>query len=537
MAPQPLSAPLSARAAAASLLLGAATAAAAVSARPNVVLFVPDELRAESMGLFGGPAATPNFARLAAQGTAFSRAFSTYPVCTQSRASFLTGRYTHSAGHRSLWDPLRFTEPNLLAYAKQSNYSVFWAGKNDAMDVPSFNKSVDEAGEWGLGASGGNAFTIDDPRYYSFIANESSVATPATAHDGACVQHAVRFLEARNASGDERPFFVYLPMMSPHPPYGCPAPFYGFSGAIPDLRPPDLPGKPDFHARIRYYRNATKWEDGTLERVQRLYLGCVEYSDWVLGQLLDALERLGLDESNTAIVVTADHGDYGGDFGLVEKWPSGLEDVLLNVPMIMRVPGGVAGQRVDDALVQHMDLTPTLLDAMQVPLEHVQFGVSQLPLLTGASQPDLSRVVFAEGGYSTLEPRDFEGDCSDPLRNLCDPAGIYYPKGVQEWNEKLTVCRAYMVRTQTHKLVRRSDPLDADHDSELYDLVADPRELRNVYANASYAGVRAALTTTLLEWMLQTSAVNVLPFRGSRLGDALAPDEVDRVMPQGNWSR
>ena len=252
---------------------------------------------------------------------------------------------------------------------------------------------------------------------------------------------------------------------------------------------------------------------------------------------MDALERLGLDESNTAIVVTADHGDYGGDFGLVEKWPSGLEDVLLNVPLIMRVPGAVAGQRVDDALVQHMDLTPTLLDVMQVPLEHVQFGVSQLPLLTGAAQPDASRVVFAEGGYSTLEPRDFEGDCSDPLRNLCDPASIYYPKGTQEWAEKLTVCRSYMVRTQTHKLVRRSDPLDADHDSELYDLAADPRELRNVYDNASYAGVRAALTTTLLEWMLQTSAVNVLPFRGSALGDALAPDEVDRVMPAGNWSR
>lgn len=211
--------------------------------------------------------------------------------------------------------------------------------------------------------------------------------------------------------------------------------------------------------------------------------------------------------------------------------------MLLNVPLIFRVPGGVVGQRVDGALVQHMDLTPTLLDAMQVPLQHVQFGVSQLPLLTGAAQPDTSRVVFAEGGYSTFEPRDFEGDCSDPLRNLCDPSSIYYPKGVQEWLEKLTVCRAYMVRTQTHKLVRRSDPLDADHDSELYDLVADPRELNNVYANASYAAVRATLTTTLLEWMLQTSAINVLPFRGSRLGDELAPDEVEREMPQGNWSR
>jgi arylsulfatase A-like enzyme len=260
--------------------LSAAALFAAAAPRPNVVLFVADELRTESMGLFGGPAATPNYARLAAQGTAFSRAFSTYPVCTQSRASFLTGRFTHSAGHRSLWDPLRFTEPNLLAYAKQANFSVFWAGKNDAMDLPSFNKSVTEAGEWGLAASGGNAFTISDPRFYSFIANETKTASPATAHDGACVQQAVRFLEARNASGDERPFFVYLPMISPHPPYGCPSPFYGFDGAIPTLRPAGLPGKPDYHARIRFYRNATKWPDGTLERVQRLYLGCIEYSDW-----------------------------------------------------------------------------------------------------------------------------------------------------------------------------------------------------------------------------------------------------------------
>jgi arylsulfatase A-like enzyme len=519
-----------------SLVLAAATAAAAAAAaRPNVVLFVPDELRAESMGLYGGPAATPNYARLAAQGTSFSRAFSTYPVCTQSRSSFLTGRYTHSAGHRSLWDPLRFWEPNLLAYAKQSNYSVFMAGKNDAMDLPSFNKSVSQAGEWGLGTSGPNAYVISDPRYYSFISNETG-ATPATAHDGACVDHALDFLEARNASGDARPFFVFLPLISPHPPYGCPAPFYGFSGAIPTLRPSGLPGKPDFHERIRFYRNATKWPSDTLETVQRLYLGCVEYSDWVLGRMLDGLERLGLDASNTAFVVTSDHGDYGGDFGLVEKWPSGLEDVLLNVPLIMRVPGGVAGQRVDGALVQHMDLTPTLLEAMQVPLQHVQFGVSQMPVLTGTAAPDESRVAFAEGGYGTLEPRDFEGDCADPLRSLCDPASIYYPKGVQEWAEKLTVCRSYMVRTQTHKLVRRSDALDADHDSELYDLVEDPRELNNVYSNASYAGVRAELTTTLLEWMLQTSAINTMPFAGSRLGLDGSQDEIPRLMPSGNWS-
>jgi arylsulfatase A-like enzyme len=280
--------------------LGLLAAAAAAPLARNVILFVPDELRAESMSLFGGPAPTPNYERLAAGGTAFSQAFSTYPVCTQSRSAFLTGRFTSSAGHRSLWNPLRYYEPNLLAYAKASGRHVFWAGKNDAMDLASFNASVSEAGEWGAPPSGANAFRLDEPEYYSFISNATTVPLNGT-HDAACVARAIDFLRAR--APDAPPFFIYLPLISPHPPYGCPAPFYGFDGPIPPLRAPGLPGRPDFHERIRFYRNATKWADGTLERVQRLYLGCIQYSDFVLGTLLDAVDELGL-AGETAIVAT-----------------------------------------------------------------------------------------------------------------------------------------------------------------------------------------------------------------------------------------
>ena len=538
--------------------LGLLAVAAAAPLARNVILFVPDELRAESMSLFGGPAPTPNYERLAAGGTAFSQAFSTYPVCTQSRSAFLTGRFTSSAGHRSLWNPLRYYEPNLLAYAKASGRHVFWAGKNDAMDLASFNASVSEAGEWGAPPSGANAFRLDEPEYYSFISNATTVPLNGT-HDAACVARAIDFLRAR--APDAPPFFIYLPLISPHPPYGCPAPFYGFDGPIPPLRAPGLPGRPDFHERIRFYRNATKWADGTLERVQRLYLGCIQYSDFVLGTLLDAVDELGL-AGETAIVATvrstrttprppaapaatlttplpppqADHGDYGGDYGLVEKWPSGLEDVLVRVPLIVSVPGGARGQRVA-APVQHFDLLPTLLDAMGVAVAHAHSAVSQLPVVLGAAAPDAARAVFAEGGYATSEPRSFEGDCSDPLRAFCDARNIYYPKGTQEWAEKLTVCRAAMVRTAAYKLIRRSDPLDADHGSELYDLAADPREERNVYADPAYAAVRANMSDRLLAWSLTIGGLNPAPYAESVLARFDNADEIARDMPKGNWTR
>ena len=114
--------------------------------------------------------------------------------------------------------------------------------------------------------------------------------------------------------------------------------------------------------------------------------------------------------------------------------------------------------------------------------------------------------MFAEGGYATTEPRDFEGDASNG-GIPDDHHQIYYPKLLQQQEMPLSVCRAASVRTLTHKLVYRTDPTDADHDSELYDLVSDPLELANVYGNASYAAVQAELKNKLFLWYMHTSDV------------------------------
>ncbi len=97
--------------------------------RPNLVMFIPDQLRFDALGCFGNPRAnTPHLDALAARGTRFVEAYAEHSVCSPSRVSFLTGWYPHVRGHRSLGDLLQASEPNLLRTLKDSGYHVAHAG-------------------------------------------------------------------------------------------------------------------------------------------------------------------------------------------------------------------------------------------------------------------------------------------------------------------------------------------------------------------------------------------------------------------------
>jgi len=111
--------------------------------RPNIILFMPDERRADAVACFGNPVVkTPNLDRLASQGTRFANCSVLYPVCGASRCSLLTGWPTSMRRHRSLFYFLRPEEPNLFGYLKQNGYDVFRYGKNDALAAQSFCDSV-----------------------------------------------------------------------------------------------------------------------------------------------------------------------------------------------------------------------------------------------------------------------------------------------------------------------------------------------------------------------------------------------------------
>ena len=465
----------------------------------NIIYINPDEMRADVLGCYGHALVrTPNFDRLAAQGTRFNQCHVQHTVCTPSRCSFMTGWYAHTAGHRTLWNPLQAHEPNTMRYLKEAGYSVHWLGKNDCLAPESFASSVTKiygAGEGKTGASA-NVFRKGEPGFYSFL----HTAMDGPPHDALFYERAIRILKDRK-EGDA-PFFMFLATSFPHPIYRAPEPWHSMYDPddLPSLRPVVEAGKPDYHKLIRRSRDLDKVDESVLRKVMAVYLGMTSYVDHLLGQLLDALEETGLAQE-TAVVAFSDHGDWAGDYGLVEKWPSGLDDTLTRVPLIVRSPGGVEGHVVQEP-VELFDIVPTTLELASIEARHTHYARSLLPQLHGAAG-DPARAVFAEGGYDLHEPHCFEGKSSDGVAG--NPEGIYYPKGRQQQQHPESVCRAVMIRTMQHKLVWRTNG-----QSELYDLVVDPMELRNVFDGAKYATVQRDLERRLLDW--QTLTGDVVPY-------------------------
>jgi choline-sulfatase len=380
---------------------------------------------------------------------------------------------------------------NLFRYLKQNGYDVFWYGKNDALAAQSFGDSVTYWNEPDIFAllaaavrGGGKSplappWPPNDPHYFSFLHNEGSDRRQTP--DYHQLSSAIKVFE--RSEGD-RPFCIFLPLNSPHPPYSGPQGFHDLydSADLPPLRPVGLPNKPNFHAGIREAYNLSSLTDADFRKIRSVYLGMVSYTDWLLGELLEAVERTHRTD-DTAIFVLSDHGDYTGDYGLVEKWPSGLEDNLTQIPLIARVPGGVQGH-VCENLVELYDVMATCLELANVEAQHTHFARSLMPQLHGGpGDPD--RAAFAEGGYNIYEPQCFEN-------NIADPHQIYYPKEHLEVTHPEMVSRAAMVRTHTHKLILRPSG-----QSELYAYKDDPNELHNLYGEASVATVQAELERRL----------------------------------------
>jgi choline-sulfatase len=458
--------------------------------RPNIILFVADEMRADALHCYGAPTQTPNFDQLAAEGVRFENCFVQFPVCSQSRCSFLTGWPASVHGHRSLNYLLRPDEPNLFRYLKQGGYEVLWFGKNDALAQQTFSESVshwmDETLSYGKDV---------EPVRYSENPNATTyLYTPGgdrkSFSDYALVQAAIEAIERPKS---DKPFCVFLPLFQPHPPYTAPPEFYSLYDpkGLPELARSDLPRKPSFHQALRHRYGIERLSDAEFRQIRAVYFGQVSYSDWLLGLVLDAMRRSGRQQ-DTVLFVFSDHGDYAGDYGLVEKWPSGLEDALTRVPLIVRAPDGARGH-VSKEIVELYDVMQTCLDLAGVKATHTHFARSLTPQLTGRAG-DPSRAAFAEGGYNAYEPQAFEDvETADKL---------YRDKIQLEYAHPETVSRSAMIRTREQKLIVRPEG-----QSELYINADDPREERNLYALPSAASVQSELSGRLLDWYIKTTGV------------------------------
>ena len=465
-------------------------------------------MRAESIGCYGNPVVhTPNMDRLAKEGTRFEYCQS-FPLCAVARISLVTGWPPHVKGYRSYDHLLGPDEPNMFKYLKQNGYDVYWFGKNDILQHDHFEESVTK---WEFFADGpewdarDNPWPVNDKYHYSFLFGPAK-KKPEELPDYKRIQAAIQILEQKHT----KPFCLFLPLWYPHPPYTAPEEFYNMYDPekIPSLRPPDIPGKPEFYYEMRKLRGLDTLNELDFKKINAVYLGMISYEDWLLGKLLQAVDRTG-HRNNTVVAVSSDHGDWAGDYGLVEKWSNAMDDAVTRVPLIIRVPGGEKGKVIHSPVMLY-DLMATLLDMAGIKIKHTQFAHSLVAQLHNiGDNPEAT--VYSEGGYDKNEPQCFE--------NLNLPGShIYYPKVHLQMTDPTSITRTSMIRTSDYKLILRPDGL-----SEFYDMKKDPREIQNDFNDPQYAEIKDQLRKRLLDWYIRTSDVT----------PQIEADE--RPLPAGNY--
>ena len=311
---------------------------------------------------------------------------------------------------------------------------------------------------------------------------------------------AIDFL--REYRGDQ-PLCIYLPLSYPHPPYCVEEPWYGITdrAALPPRipAPADDTGKPSLLGGIRRGQRLQGWSEERWTELRATYYGMCSRVDHQFGLLGDALRECGRYE-DAAIFLFSDHGDFTGDYGLVEKTQNTFEDCLTRVPLVVKPPAGVpVTPRVCDALVELVDFSATVYDLTGIDPGYDHFGRSLLPLLNGGGAEGERDAVFCEGGRRLGEVQASELESTSAGGSL----GLYAPRiQLQVQLDAPYHSKAAMCRTPTHKYVQRLYESD-----ELYDLALDPGEQRNVIDDPAYRDVLAELRLRLLRWYQETCDV------------------------------
>ncbi|MCC7408790.1 MAG: sulfatase-like hydrolase/transferase [Phycisphaeraceae bacterium] len=490
--------------------------------RPHIVIFNPDQWRGDVLGHMGNPAAvTPNLDKLAeTEAVSFSRAFCQNPVCTPSRCSFMTGWYPHVRGHRTMTHMLRAGEPCLLKILKDNGYFVWWGGKNDLVPAQhgyeafcdvKFEATEQDHARWG--SKRPNDWPWERVRgkpgsdtYYSFYVGrlDKQGQELYLDNDWAWVLGAVDQIRRWGESGGDQPLCINLPLGYPHPPYQVEEPYYSMidRGKLPPRipAPGDWTGKPSINKGIHRLQNMQGWTEDRWTELRATYYGMCARVDAQLGLIVDALRQAGMWD-DTALFVFADHGDFTGDYGLVEKTQNTFEDCLARVPFLVKPPAAKACRPgVSDALVELVDFSATVFDVTGIDPGYTTFGRSLLPLIAGETREHRD-AVFCEGGRLMNEPHCREPDV-DPDQK---PEHSYYPRMKMQYSDGPEHSKATMCRTRDFKYVRRLYESD-----ELYDLAKDPGEEKNVIDDPAYARVLGELKQRMLTFYQETC--DVVPF-------------------------
>jgi arylsulfatase A-like enzyme len=466
-----------------------ASHAAAPPATPNSklnVLFIAiDDLRPE-LGCYGNAVVkTPNIDRLAQSGLRFNRAYCQFPLCNPSRASLLTGLRPETTEVLDLETFLRDKRPDVVTLPqlfKQNGYQSRSVGKIFHIT----NGNHDDAASWSApgwqspaddallavepGSEAARAWTPPRSQPSGSRANDFPTRAPAVDDDklidGQIAATAVRVL----GEIKDTPFFLGVGFHRPHMPWAAPRRYWDLyrRSDIPLAPNPELAeGAPSFASNnageVRGYKNVPKKGPIPDERARNFihaYYACASYVDAQIGRVLAELDRLGLRD-RTIIVLWGDHGYQLGEHGTWNKRTTW--EVCTRVPLIITIPGQKTAGQSSQALVELVDLYPTLAELCSLTPPGDLEGLSLAPLLADPGLP------WKDAAFST------------------------YVKHVPSWGRSL----ARAVRTDRYRLIEWQGASAAAPIYELYDHQSDPQENVNVAGRSEYATVVKELTERL----------------------------------------
>ncbi|MDC0157496.1 sulfatase [Verrucomicrobia bacterium] len=383
-------------------------------AKPNVLFVVCDDLNTHVSTSGYEPILTPNLSKLAKESITFNRAFCQYPVCGPSRASFMNGLYPQSTGVLNNTFDIRKTRPGTVSmpqFFKENGYWTASVGKvfhsprhehgevawNEYLRFENDELAVVREAREKFEAEHGSIDKQPNKRKWKELKRKvsgkldaqtppgrgRSGLTDAQHKDGKNARQVVKWLEGKT-HGD-KPFFISCGLQKPHVPFLAPDKYFDLYPFDKITYETDRPNLWDFlpPSAISKRYGAFGFELGKenhslRKEYMQAYHACVSFIDTQLGLVLDALKKNGLWE-NTIIVFTSDHGYHLGDHFLWGKVT--LFDIGAKVPFIVRAPGLSKAGATSEAMVELIDVYPTLADlaGLKAP-GHLQ-GMSLRPLL------------------------------------------------------------------------------------------------------------------------------------------------------------
>ncbi len=489
--------------------MGQAQNKAAATQKPNIVLVLTDQWRADASKLNGFELdTTPFLDSIAQQGTWFDKAYCAMPACVPSRTSMLTGRWPSATRVSSNMNGKdAFFTQDLFDVVKSQGYRTALIGKNHTYIKP--NEDLDFFEDFNhLGS--GKPQSEEEREFNKFLHGTnfymSKEATPFPIRDqmpAKIVSSAQGF--ADKSTKDGVPFFMWVSIPEPHNPYQAPEPYYSMfpPETLPTL---DTDGD-DLYKKGNTYmveREILRLGYGDFEeqipRIRSNYYGMMRLIDDQLKEMVDHLEKTG-ELKNTIFIFVADHGDYVGEYGMIKKG-AGVPEVLTRIPMIWYGPGIAKSNGAHEAHVSNTDIMPTICDMLGVELPDGVQGRSLWPLLQGKEYPhDEFESILVQQGYGNLRYVNF--DNYSPY----DDDGTLERNSQQadELNTWTQSGRLRELRKGDWKLV-----YDMQGHGNLYNLSKDPAGINDLFNDEQYVAKKAELLEDLIAWELR--AQDPLPY-------------------------